>query len=327
MATTKKTGNARARAKAKRAKAKDELWQVVENVVAALERVRNQIPGMKVTQRAQVPTIHEPGETRDVDVLVEIPVGGRMLSIGIEVKNKTRPVDLVALGSIISLKEELHLDRFCVVSTSGFARRAKRLAWRKGIETLTMEKFETSSFWAAPPGGMFVRHNQLQLIYANFLYPDSLLPEYERTVLPILQSTDVRNIWVEFSTGAVVLEQVILSVVFNQQSDGLFDQQLLSVVAEFEPPGIRIIAAGKEMPLPDRIVGTIRVHQRMEMVDETRFRLGNAEMSTTNFEIMGEGRQFTIVSLRQEDGTHQIALSVGPTRPPKTEVASKLLPD
>jgi hypothetical protein len=326
MVTTKKTTNAKTKAKAKRAKAKDELWQVVENVVAALERVRNQIPGMKVTQRAQVATIHEPGETRDVDVLVEIPAGGRTLSIGIEVKNKTRPIDLVGLGSIISLKEELHLDRFCVVSTSGFAKRAERLAWRKGIETLTMKQFETSSLWAVPPGGMFVRNNQLELTYANFQYPDSVLPEYERTVLPVLQSTDVKSIWVEFSTMSVVLEQVLLSIAFNQHPEGLRDQQLLSVAAEFERHGIRIFAAGKEIPLPDRIVGTIRVHQRVELVDETRFKLGSAEMSTTSFEFMGENRQFTIVSLRQEDGSHQLAVSVGLARPPKTEVAGRPLP-
>lgn len=66
-------------------------WQVVENVVAALERIRNVTPGMVLTQKAQVPVYHDPSRVRDVDVLVRYPVGTRTFSLGIEVKAHGRP--------------------------------------------------------------------------------------------------------------------------------------------------------------------------------------------------------------------------------------------
>jgi hypothetical protein len=302
----------------KRAKAKDELWQVVKNVVAALERARNKVPGMRVTQRAQIATIHDRAETREVDVLVEIPSGGRTLSIGIEVKNKMRPIDLAGLGSIISLKEDLHLDRLCVVSTSGFAKRALRLAWRKGIELITMEQFEASEFWAAPPGMLF-KNTQFQLLHVEFLYPESVLSEYKNSVLPILQAAGA-NVVLENSTGAASLERVIVGFAIDQKPSGLIDQQLLTINVELESAGVRLLVGGQEVPLPDRIVGVIRVHQKLIGLDETRFRVGDIEASTVAAKLGGEDRQLTIVAVPQEGGGKQLVLSVGPREPPKTRV-------
>lgn len=151
-------------------------WQIVENVVAAVERVRAAVPGVKVTQKAQVPKAAFPDHTRDVDVLVEIPVQGRKIRLGIEVKNERRPIAEDELGTLVDLKNDLQLDRYCVVSTSGYTSAAQQKAAQNGIELSTLSPNDGCPFFASPPGELItIRH--VHVLAANASGPPDALVE------------------------------------------------------------------------------------------------------------------------------------------------------
>jgi hypothetical protein len=102
-------------------------WQVVENLVAAVERQWNSVPGTSVKQKAMVKERH--GErTREVDILVELPMGPRRFLLGVDVKDKARPLDVEAIEQLAKKFEALPLHRYCIVSTSGFTEHAREKA-------------------------------------------------------------------------------------------------------------------------------------------------------------------------------------------------------
>jgi Restriction endonuclease len=130
-------------------------WQILENVVATWEQIRQRMPGaITVTQRAQVSTTWDDTVRRDIDVLVEARVGERRIRIGIEVKDHGRPLDVGDLGQIVDLANDVHLDHYCVVSASGYTKDAEKKARHEGIELMTIQESVASNFWASRSGAI-----------------------------------------------------------------------------------------------------------------------------------------------------------------------------
>jgi hypothetical protein len=100
-------------------------WQVVENVVAAIERSHASVPGMRIIQKAVLLQRRGRQYPREVDVLVERPTDDRVERTGIDVKNERRPIDVEMLEGLAAKRKKLDLDCYVVVSTSGDSAAAK----------------------------------------------------------------------------------------------------------------------------------------------------------------------------------------------------------
>ncbi|MBX7135015.1 MAG: restriction endonuclease [Fimbriimonadaceae bacterium] len=114
-------------------------WQIVENVVAAIEMFYAKTsPSAKIIQKARLPQDDRPEQRREVDVLVVIPAGRRTARIGVDVKNEKAPLDVVVVEQLIGKYSKLRqsLDKYCIVSTSGFTQPALADAARAGVEAL-----------------------------------------------------------------------------------------------------------------------------------------------------------------------------------------------
>jgi hypothetical protein len=117
-------------------------WQVVENVVAALELHFNKVPGTRVVQKGMVPYRNNPKRRREIDIVVEIPSGPRLIVIGVEVKCERAPLDVVRIEQLEAKFSKVRLDRCCVVSVSGFTDPARADAERAGLELFTLEELK-----------------------------------------------------------------------------------------------------------------------------------------------------------------------------------------
>src|SRR5688572_20322035 len=80
-------------------------WQIIENVVAACERIRHDGIRAEIVQKAMLPVLTDPARRREVDVFVRLSVGGRVLTVGVEVRARGAPVDVPDIGSIIDLRD------------------------------------------------------------------------------------------------------------------------------------------------------------------------------------------------------------------------------
>jgi hypothetical protein len=90
------------------------------NVVAACERIQHDGVSVEIVQKAMLPVLTDLSRRREIDVFVRLHVGGRVLTVGVEVRARGAPVDVPALGSFIDKRDEVGLDRLCIVSTTGF---------------------------------------------------------------------------------------------------------------------------------------------------------------------------------------------------------------
>lgn len=116
-------------------------WQVVENVVAAVEAYYSRSQAdVVITKKAMLPHDDDPSRMREVDVLVRASVGRRVMRVGIDVKDEGNPLDVTKVEQLIGKASKLRksIDRFCIVSTSGYTRTAKEDADRAGVEAFTL---------------------------------------------------------------------------------------------------------------------------------------------------------------------------------------------
>lgn len=117
-------------------------WQLLEGVVTAIERSLTELPGTSVVHNAAVP-VRNSNRTRQVDVYVSIPVGPRVLRIGVEVRDERPHVDVAEIEQLNAKLSKLDVDRKCVVSASGFTTGARVEADHCGVELRTL--------WRPPP--------------------------------------------------------------------------------------------------------------------------------------------------------------------------------
>lgn len=246
-------------------------WQVVENVVAAIEKGRPGVPGMRIIQKALVSERTHPTEAREVDVLVEIPIGSRVLRVGIEVKHEDRPIDVTTLEGLGAKKAKIDLDRLCVVSTSGFTERAERDAAALGIELVTIEEFEASDWWLAPPL-QIIERRQVEVLGVTLTWSRG---EHDRAWLA-RGPAQVDRVELRDASGntASLYDWLVHHGIAALSANGaevLVDQAEYTAKISMKPP-LALLLDGGEMPMPAVIVGRYRLHRRTENVPERRFR-------------------------------------------------------
>ena len=87
------------------------------------------------------------GKKREVDGLIEVPAGPRILLIGVEVSAKGRPADIIWVEQMLKKHERLPTNRLVLVSRAGFTEDALEKARIEGAETLTWERAEEGAEW------------------------------------------------------------------------------------------------------------------------------------------------------------------------------------
>lgn len=149
-------------------------WQFVENVVAAIESFSNgKLADLVITPKAMVAVRHHPGVRRELDVLVSFRAGKRTMRIGVDVKAEKDPVDLPLLEGLWAKAETLDIDRYAVVSLSGFTGSARTVYSAKGVELVTLEEVGSLE-WAGLTHTEFT--NQLFEFTAMLVGPDPAHP-------------------------------------------------------------------------------------------------------------------------------------------------------
>lgn len=121
-------------------------WAVIENAVAAIQSAHGQSGQWAVTQNAMV-LERVSRRRRQVDVYLECPSGPTVFRVAIDVKDEGEPLDIVAVEQLCAKGKKLEIDRYVVVSTSGFAGPARQEAERQGVEVATIEKVSDTAFF------------------------------------------------------------------------------------------------------------------------------------------------------------------------------------
>lgn len=285
--------------------------RIAENVVAALQRWTT-VPGASITQKASVPVFDDPTEHRDVDVLISIPMGGKTITIGVEVKDHGRPIDVGALGQIVDLAREVRLSHYCVISTSGYTEGAEKKARRDGVELVTMEEFEQSEFFVSPRGSLSFEVGGT-LVNMQFVY--RTLPLNEAADPNTQQVVTLADFQIE-GTGQSLLDLINSKgrEIAMAQHGRLVNQQPFDVMIGL-PSGYwtRITKNGEEVPVPDAILATYTFFRRS--LPEYRFRVKGLEMSTTQLNIGGELRQVTAAAIPASGGGFRVSFVTDLAKP------------
>lgn len=293
-------------------------WQMVENVVAAIERVRASVPGIEVIQKAQVPKAAFPEETRDVDVLVTIPVQGRIFLLGIEVKNEGRPIAEDEFGTLLDIKNELQLDRYCVVSTSGFTETARAKAARNGIELSTLNSTDGSAFFAAPPGEL-VMQRRVELVTINVDGPPEVtakLQGKQADLLAVIRNGERRPL-LEFAAN---WSQSLASNGRVEGRDGEEVEWRLEIASD-----VQLLVADELVGHP--VAFDLRVRFRVDSIPDIRFELAGLLISAHEMDTPNGRVQCTMIGVPADDNPdiRKIYITTGPAKPTKQKVESKKL--
>lgn len=121
-------------------------WKVVENAVAAIQAAHGQSGQWTVTPNAMVRE-RVSGKRRQVDAFLECPSGPTVFRVAIDVKDKGQPLDIQIVEQLCAKGEKLDVDRYVIVSTSGFAGPARSEAERQGVELATVELASETAFF------------------------------------------------------------------------------------------------------------------------------------------------------------------------------------
>ena len=291
-------------------------WQIVEGVVTAIEHSLAGIVGASVVPNAAVPERNST-KTRQVDVYVTIPSGLRVLKIAVEVRDKRTPLNVTAVEQLDAKLSKLDVDHKCVVSTSGFTRRAEDEAARCGIECRTLSEVVVPDWWL--PTVVNVEGRQVQLLHVSLRYGPDTPPE----IIDQLSGVSPDDWLVVTPTESVRLVEHVRSqgliAVDKPELQQLKDQEVFTINIQMDVPSGSVLRypAG-EGPVPPLVIGSYRLHRQIGSVPISAYRMDNIEAFT--FSPGVEGKQLTFVSELQSDGTRKVSLAIGDEVPKRTRV-------
>lgn len=296
-------------------------WQMIENVVAACERIRNQLPGTVVTQKAMLPVRADPMDHREVDVLIQVPVGGRDLLIGVEVKERgSRKLHTAELGSLIDLKNEVGLHYLCVVCTRGFSPAAQRKARRHDIQLAVPEQIvDTGIFAASRP---LVFEKDVTIEQANLIPLASFSTMEAEQVEDATRTAAASDFMLVDPTGAEapllrVLKADCERVVDSYDPLLKHDELLLVTINGLSKAFRAMRCRDREIPLVDE--AQVLVRKIHKPIRHEAFRILGLDVATFVGTVSGEARQITLAALPVDGspGAFRIAVAQGPLNPPK----------
>jgi hypothetical protein len=86
------------------------------------------------------------GNSREIDVLIEIESFGHRLKIAVECRDRSRQDDIQWIDELIGKYNNIDIDKIITVSSSGFTQGAINKAIFHGIETITLKEFEETNW-------------------------------------------------------------------------------------------------------------------------------------------------------------------------------------
>ncbi|MGH8065148.1 MAG: restriction endonuclease [Candidatus Entotheonellia bacterium] len=296
-------------------------WKVTENVVAAIERSLNAVQGARVIPNASIRE-RVSGVPRQVDVYVEIPTGPRVLRVGVEVRDKSAPLDLPEVEQLIAKLKKLDIDYGCVVSRAGFTVTAKEEADRNGIELRTIAEVENPDWWLASAMLRHLRQVELLHFQVNFR------PEELAHVTPLLAGATGTDLELTLTSGepgtlnAFVAAQGIRAV-DRPELAHLTDQDTFTVMIDFSDlSGASLKCPRGPVPLPQNVYALYRLHLRVESVKLAAYQ-GPQGVNAFTGVSSGWKKQITLVTKLHPDGTRSISFTTDDPTPPKTAIGRR----
>jgi hypothetical protein len=160
-------------------------WQKYEHYIfGALQR---RFPGARVVPNAHLPGLKS-GRDRQIDVLVELEIGGCNIRIAFDCKCYKRNVDVKHVESFLGMLEDIRVSQGVLVTTKGYSKTAHERAMREsraidlqilGPDRLSEYQFVGCLwFWKGgvaavvePPGGWVVDIENIAGPFQFSMYP------------------------------------------------------------------------------------------------------------------------------------------------------------
>jgi hypothetical protein len=298
-------------------------WRIIENVVAAIEESLQTAPGAKVTPNAEIPERISPENTREVDVLVQIPTGGRVMAIGVDVKDEKRPLDSTKIEQLISKGQKLALDRYCVLSTSGFAENAVRYARDQGVELLTLSKLHKSDWWQATE--FEILHLRRVIEQVAFVYKGN--PSLPPAFLGGIKLAELRIRDTDGNVGDFLLRvEGLLRGAEAQLGHPIKDDGIPFDLAIRNDAGkmLALVSGEDEAPFPELVKVTMHYDRAYGAFPVQQFITPKGvEVFVATFEVNGKPLQVSAVSVPNATG-RQISVSFQDAKPKRTDMRGKM---
>lgn len=296
-------------------------WKRVENVVAAIEKSLNNVPGTKVIPNASV-LERISSVPRQVDVYLEIPTGPRTLRIGVEVRDEVAPADLPEIEQLITKLKKLDLDYGCIVARAGFTGTAIDEAKRYGVELRTVAQVEIPDWWIPSAMTLFLRKLELLHMQVNFR-PD----EFE-AVQPLVTSVKSSDLVLNLPNGAShTLPDIIkghgLQAIQLPELSHLKDQDTFTVNILFNDlHGATLVYPSGSIPLPQSVDALFKIHTQIESVELTAYEWSQGINAFTGIS-NAWGKQLTVVAKLQDDGSRTMSFTMDDPKPSKTAISRR----
>lgn len=300
-----------ARAKKKKAKSRASKkttphWRVVENVVAAVERVVGSTGKWEVTQNVMVAQRNRT-RRRQVDVLAVCPSGSRSFRVGIDVKAEKKPLDVEMMEQLRAKATDLLVDRYVVISTSGFTDAAREEAERYGIQAVTLKSEAFAKVFAITE----MNFSNLKLE----AFGVALRDDVERP-----PDGKVRNPWIELEDRSAMIDVVAGPHVQNyvNANPALADGASRTLrIADSAGHWKRMHLEGKSYPPPQAIDVKWSVEHTV-YTGHTFALEDGSEAFTVVLPMGGVERQLTLVAVPSTKG-HSLTLTLADAAPPRVE--------
>ena len=287
-------------------------WQVLEGVVAAIERSLNAVRGTRVIPNAAVP-MRGRSATRQVDVLVEIPTGRRTLRIGVEVRCFATPLDVTHVEQLGAKLSKLDLDRGCVVSASGFTEEARSEALRCNLETRTVAEVGLPDWWLAT--SMQVQFPKL--LTCRLDYPPELVEELAPKIDGV--KLDDAMVITPSDPPCSIRSLVHQTIAGRLQIEGRHNQDMIKVRILVDlPDGSYLRLPSGDLPLPASIHAVVEVCT--ESAPVSAYCVSDQVSAFTA--VVLDDKQLTLMVELQPDGTRKVTGSYGDAAPKVTRVRS-----
>lgn len=118
----------------------NEFQQLIRKVYDCMKVIE----GGKVTESAII--IDRDGNSREIDVLIEIDSFGHSIKIAVECRDRSRQDDIQWIDALIGKYNNTNIDKIIAVSSSGFTVSASKKALSNGIEPMTLNEFEETNW-------------------------------------------------------------------------------------------------------------------------------------------------------------------------------------
>jgi hypothetical protein len=284
-------------------------WQILENVIAAVESALGKTTvGLSVKQNVLVACRDGKRKRRQVDVLVTFVVAGRTFRLALDVKSEGRPLDVESVEQLAAKRKKLaDIDRYVVVSVSGFTAEGLDEARATGIETMRVERLSSLDWWAAIGLTMLVDTFELADVVFEVL---AGTPPSVANATSILETPDgTRRLLTEaieaYASGALAESR-------PQFVDG---QRISPIIAgDAVRDYARLFTDGVEYPMPHQITAGIVLRRQTVLIPPQDVIRGREGVEAVAF-VMPDGQQLTVIAVPQEGGGFTMAISRGPAHP------------